>query len=75
MGHGHDEHAAPAPSGGPRVLAREGKIRVVSLEREPMGIEVSFLPAVLKGLGVTARHFFRNVLARKDTVTVEYPET
>jgi NADH-quinone oxidoreductase subunit I len=74
MAHGHDEHAAEPVSAGPRVLSQEGKVRVVSLEREPMGIDRTFLPAILTGLGVTARHFFRNVFARKDVVTVEYPE-
>jgi len=63
------------PAGGPRVIGQSGKVRVVALDPEPMGAERTFLPAVMKGLGVTARHFFRNVLARKDTVTVEYPET
>jgi NADH-quinone oxidoreductase subunit I len=36
--------------------------------------EQSYLPETGRGLGVTMRHFFRNVLARRDTVTVEYPE-
>jgi NADH-quinone oxidoreductase subunit I len=69
--HGHE---AEKPAGGPRVIGQSGKVRVVALEPEPMGAERMFLPGVLKGLGVTARHFFRNVLMRKDTVTVQYPE-
>ncbi len=41
--------------------------------RAPFG-EREFLPAVIKGLAVTMRHFFRNLLARRDIVTIQYPE-
>jgi NADH-quinone oxidoreductase subunit I len=37
-----------------------------------LGDEI-YLPAIVQGLGVTLRHFFRNLISRKDTVTVEYP--
>ena len=43
--------------------------------RSPLGAEATYLPALLRGLGVTMRHFFRNIFGRRDTVTVEYPET
>ncbi len=33
-----------------------------------------YLPELLKGLGVTMRHFFANLFRRKYTVTVQYPE-
>src|SRR4029077_4290260 len=42
--------------------------------REPLGAEATFWPAILRGLGVTARHFFRNVFGRHYTATVEYPD-
>jgi NADH-quinone oxidoreductase subunit I len=32
------------------------------------------IPGIAKGLGVTMRHFFGNILSKKETVTVEYPE-
>jgi NADH-quinone oxidoreductase subunit I len=70
----HDE--APQTEG-PRVLSvseKNPKVRTVELTALDMGMERTFLPAVLKGLGITARHFFQNLFARKDTVTVEYPE-
>jgi len=72
----HPSHGAPATSG-PVVVSvseKNPKVRTVRLEREDMGLEVTFLPAILTGLGVTARHFFRNVFGRKDTATVEYPD-
>jgi NADH-quinone oxidoreductase subunit I len=50
------------------------KVKTVVLEREPLGAERTFLPAIVKGLGVTARHFFRNVFGRKYVATVEYPD-
>lgn len=36
--------------------------------------EQSYLPETVRGLGVTLRHFFRNVFGRRDTVTLLYPE-
>src|SRR5262249_31758116 len=71
----HTEQAAPAA--GPVVVSvseKNPKVRTVRIGGEPLGVEITFLPAILKGLGVTARHFFRNVFARKETATVEYPE-
>jgi NADH-quinone oxidoreductase subunit I len=34
----------------------------------------SYLPEIVQGLRVTGRHFFRNLLGRGETVTVQYPE-
>src|SRR5262249_36120665 len=73
----HDEHHEAAPAAGPGVLGvweKTPRVRTVRLDREPMGVEATFLPAIVKGLGVTARHFFRNVFGRKYTATVEYPD-
>lgn len=36
--------------------------------------ERAYVPEILKGMGVSTRHFFRNIFGRKDTVTVQYPE-
>lgn len=77
MAHGHDHEAVAEPQGGPVVVSiseKNPKVRTVRLEREPLGIERTYLPAIVKGLGVTARHFFRNVFGRKDVATVEYPD-
>src|SRR5687768_16985821 len=78
MAHAHDDHAADAhEEGAPRdlgVRGRHPRARTMVLERAPLGAERTFLPGVIKGLGITARHFFRNVFGRKDVVTVEYPE-
>ncbi len=80
-GHEHDEPAG-APerrlSGVAPVLVsvsqRNPGVRTVRMERGELGIERTFLPAILVGMGVTARHFFRNVFGRHDTATIEYPE-
>jgi len=37
-------------------------------------LEQSYVPEIIKGLGVTSRHFLRNLFGRKDTVTIQYPE-
>jgi NADH-quinone oxidoreductase subunit I len=36
--------------------------------------EQSYVPETLRGMGITLRHFFRNVVGRRDTVTLLYPE-
>jgi NADH-quinone oxidoreductase subunit I len=36
--------------------------------------ERAYLPEILRGMGVTFRHFFANTFGRKYTVTLEYPE-
>ena len=82
MSAAHDDHAHAAPAGsGPRVLSvstKNPKVRTVQIERPPMGIERAFLPAVVKGLAMTAKHFFRNtfrfIVPSPDMQTVEYPD-
>lgn len=76
-----DDHAVgtvPADGEGGVVVVsvseKNPRVRTVRLDRDPLGVERTFLPAVIKGLGVTARHFFRNVFGRKDVATVEYPD-
>jgi NADH-quinone oxidoreductase subunit I len=49
-------------------------IKVKTVERPKSLSQDAFLPAVVKGLGVTMRHFFSNLFARKYTATVQYPE-
>lgn len=73
-----DHHEEAHAEGGPVVVSiseKNPRVRTVRLEREPMdAAQRAFLPAIFTGLGVTARHFFRNVFLRKDVVTVEYPD-
>ncbi|MDH4121905.1 MAG: NADH-quinone oxidoreductase subunit I [Deltaproteobacteria bacterium] len=33
-----------------------------------------YLPAIIGGLRITLRHFFRNVITQSDVVTISYPE-
>ena len=64
---------------GPKVLSvspRNPRVRTIQIHR-PAPQDASFLAATAKGLGVTLRHFFKNVLRGKDhnyIETVEYPE-
>lgn len=34
----------------------------------------SYVPEVIRGLAVTSKQFFKNLLTKKDIVTVQYPE-
>ena len=66
----------PVTAAGPEVLStsdRNPKVRTVRVAR-PAPEEASFLPATLKGLSITVKHFFKNVLTRADTETIQYPE-
>lgn len=49
------------------------KIRTVLVNRPPRS-DSSFLPAILKGLKVTLKHFFINVTTKRDVETLRYPE-
>ncbi len=51
---------------------RPPKVRIV--DRSEGFLQRMFLPAVLAGLRVTMRHFFRNILGKRSVVTVQYPE-
>jgi NADH-quinone oxidoreductase subunit I len=67
------QQGAPA---GPEVLGvsrKNAKVRTVRVARPPHH-ESSFLPATLKGLQITVKHFFKNVLTRAETQTIQYPE-
>jgi NADH-quinone oxidoreductase subunit I len=66
---------APAAAG-PEVVSvsrANPKVRTVRVVRPPHE-EASFLPATLKGLQITVKHFFKNVLTRAETQTIQYPE-
>ena len=65
-----EAHETYDPAKGPR----KGKIGVRVVGRPDSLEQRMYLPEVVKGLGVTVKHFFANVLSRKYTVTVEYPE-
>ena len=46
--------------------------KVVTIKR---GLwENLYLPEIIRGLGITLKHFFVNVIHRKETVTIKYPE-
>lgn len=70
-------HATPAPApGGTEVIAvsrKNPKVRTVRVAR-PALQDASFIPATLKGLQITVKHFFKNVLTRAETETIQYPE-
>lgn len=78
MAHAHssDDHD---PDGGPKVLAvsdRHPRVRTIEVRR-PTGEEASFLAATAKGLGITLKHFLKNILLPRkhnDIETVSYPE-
>ena len=83
MGHGHTP--APTASSGPEILSvssRNPKVRTVRIARPPRE-DSSFLPATLKGLSITVKHFFKNLGSRTPVVgrfsegeieTIQYPE-
>lgn len=63
--HGHD--AADDETPGPRVLAVSAvspRVRTIAVER-PGPSDVTYLEAARKGLGVTLRHFVKNVLGKR----------
>jgi NADH-quinone oxidoreductase subunit I len=55
-----------------------GEVNVKTLEQEGRTLlERSYIPEIVKGLGVTVKHFFKNVSPFEDermTVTYNYPE-
>jgi NADH-quinone oxidoreductase subunit I len=65
--HGHDHDSHHSPSAGPKVLAVHDKhpdgsprVRTVQVVR-PEAEETTFLAATAKGLGVTLKHFAKNL--------------
>jgi len=64
MGGNHDVHDHDEAPAGPKVLSvsdRNPKVRTIQVER-PSEQDASYLAASMKGLGVTLRHFTRNLL-------------
>ena len=69
----HEHH--PAGMAGPAATGpRKGKVGIRVVGRPDSLEQRLYLPEVVKGLGLTAKHFFANLFGRKYTVTVEYPE-
>lgn len=69
------QHDDETPTG-PEVLStsdRHPRCRTIRVSR-PAREDSSFLPATLRGLSVTVKHFFRNVTTKKDVETIQYPE-
>jgi NADH-quinone oxidoreductase subunit I len=53
---------------------RTSKADVIGVTR-PHGFgQQAFIPAMVKGMGVSLRHFIENVTVRKEVATIEYPE-
>lgn len=75
----------PATIDGPEILSvspLNQKVRTVRVARPPRE-DASFLPATLKGLSITVKHFFKNLGSRTpiakhfsegDIQTIQYPE-
>jgi NADH-quinone oxidoreductase subunit I len=72
----HHAEAEEVPNDAPVVLSVSEKnknVRTIAVKR-PRPEDVSFLPALMKGLGITLKHFFINVTTKRDVVTLQYPE-
>jgi len=64
--HGHDDSAHDATPG-PKVLAVSKispKVRTIAVNR-PSEDDVTYLEATRKGLGVTLRHFIKNIVGKR----------
>ncbi|HMU40574.1 MAG TPA: NADH-quinone oxidoreductase subunit I [Pseudomonadota bacterium] len=71
MSHAH----APSQSDHtPSSASKKARVGVRVVGRPDSLEQRIYLPEVIRGLGVTAKHFFANLFSRKYTVTVEYPE-
>ena len=55
------------------VSEKNPKVRTVRVARLSPA-EATYIIPTLKGMRITVGHFFRNVLFKKDTVTLQYPE-
>lgn len=60
MSAAHDDHHHHDESEGPKVLAVRGKVRTIQVQR-PEPADTSFLAATAKGLGITVKHFAKNL--------------
>ena len=58
----------------PEIKKRVSRAGVVVVPRPETLAKATWLPALSKGLGVTMRHFFSNLLNPKQILTVQYPE-
>jgi NADH-quinone oxidoreductase subunit I len=67
-GHGHDAQGSGV-DGAPRQ-----RVNVVVVPRPGSFSQQAYLPAIVKGLGITMRHFFENLFGGKHIITVQYPE-
>jgi NADH-quinone oxidoreductase subunit I len=56
------------------IRKRQSRATVKVIERPATLKSKLILGGILEGLGVTMRHFFRNVSAEKPEVTINYPE-
>jgi NADH-quinone oxidoreductase subunit I len=56
----HAENVVHDEPSGPKVLATKGKVRTIQVAR-PQPQEASFLAATAKGIGITVKHFARNL--------------
>lgn len=52
---------------------KNARVRTVRVNRPELA-DASFLPATLKGLAITVKHFFKNVATKADIETIQYPE-
>ncbi len=51
------------------------EVGVVNVDRRRRGLaEHLYLWSIVQGLGVTVRHFLRNLFGQKDVATIQYPE-
>lgn len=50
------------------------ELKVKTVRRESGLVVDLYVPAILSGLRLTMRHFFRNILGKRDVVTIQYPE-
>jgi NADH-quinone oxidoreductase subunit I len=69
--HAHEDVSMPVEV--LSVSKKNPKVRTIRVAR-PSPEQAAYLIPTLKGLQVTMRHFFRNVLFKKDVVTIQYPD-
>ena len=50
------------------------ELRVKVMDRRETFMDSLYLPAILAGLRLTVHHFVRNILGKRDVVTIQYPE-
>ena len=50
------------------------KFKVKKVDRSEGLKEALYIPGIAVGLKHTMRHFFRNIVGKKDVVTIQYPD-